>query len=364
MKLRILLAAVSFIVLLIAAAAAVHAQDEVPDPYRGLTNPFPWNDVSAQEEGKGIYKSYCLGCHGPGGSNLPDSDFSAQDFPQSLEENSDFFFWTLSDGMLDKGMPPYKSSLSEDQRWQVLTYLWTLGASVPSETPPGEPPVDTGNATLFLYAVGKAQTGEPLTLMASLEDGQKQPIQNATVQFLIEADFFARGLMEIGEALTDDQRVATLEYTRRQGGVTAVVVRYGGNVPDPVEYKMTLTFAGQDVPFYWPEAGIHLPAPGNEVFFGPDSARELDELGSAPMSAFRLPGGVLSWLLLFVAVVLSIWIAYFFVLFQAFRIPVVKNVRDSELRLVPMLGMAIVVFTGIALALMSLIGPNSHMHLH
>ncbi len=137
MKFRLLLVAGVVTLLLVVLAVAVTAQEEPPSPYAGLKNPFPWSDASVQEMGKELYQQSCLGCHGANGANLPGSDLSAADYPQRLEERPDFYFWILSEGQLDNGMPPYKSSLSEEQRWQVLTYLWSLSAEVvsPEVTP-------------------------------------------------------------------------------------------------------------------------------------------------------------------------------------------------------------------------------------
>ncbi|MBI4284703.1 MAG: hypothetical protein HY670_02225, partial [Chloroflexi bacterium] len=48
MKMKLLLATLLAVALLVAAAIAVTAQDEVPPPYAGLKNPFPWDDAAAQ----------------------------------------------------------------------------------------------------------------------------------------------------------------------------------------------------------------------------------------------------------------------------------------------------------------------------
>ena len=134
MNFRLLLMVVFATFLLWVMAAAVKAQEEPPPPYAGLANPFPWSDSSAQKAGMELYQQSCQGCHGADGGNIAASDFSAAGYPGKLEERPDLYFWLLSEGRLDKGMPAYKSSLSEEQRWQVLTYLWSLGAEVtPSE---------------------------------------------------------------------------------------------------------------------------------------------------------------------------------------------------------------------------------------
>ncbi len=360
MKFKLLLTILAITFLLWVLATAVLAQGEPPPPYAGLKNPSSWSDASVQESGKGIYQRSCLGCHGARGDNLAVSDFSAADFPQSLEGRPDLYFWILSEGRLDKGMPPFKSSLSEEQRWRVLTHLWSLGTVVaPPEVPPPstEPPAEGVGAILLLTAPEQAQSGLPLTLSAVLRDSRGKPIGSATVKFFIEVDFFASGLMEIGEVLTNDQGVAVFEYTPRQAGDTRVVARY-----ETIETAATLTLAGTDEPFYQPEAGIQLPAPGEEVLVGPKSAVELEE-GSAPMTAFRLPGGILSWLLLLVVVVMLIWATYFRVFYQVFRLPIGREIRDTDTRRIPLAGLAIVVVLGILLVLLLVTGPHSHLHL-
>jgi mono/diheme cytochrome c family protein len=359
-KLFLIVMAVSATLILWVLATAVLAQEETPPPYAGLENLFPWNDASAQEAGKAIFRQSCLGCHGANGSNIASADFSAADFAQSLEERADFYFWTVSEGRLDKGMPPFKSSLSEEQRWQVLTYLHSLAAAAPPVVtpPPTKPPVE--GASLTLSAPEQAQSGQSLTLTATLHDKQGKPAGGATVKFLIKVDFFTSGLMEIGEAVTNDQGVAVLEYTPRQAGETQVVARY-----EATETTATVNLAQNTKPFYHAEAGIRLPAPGPDVLIGPKSALDTGEGNSAhtPMSAFRLPGSILSWLWLFAGVVILLWLTYFRVMYQVFRIASVKEMGDTNTRLVPLLGMAVVVTLGIVLTLIIITGPYSHLHL-
>ncbi len=361
MKFRLLLIVLVVTFFLWILAVAVLAQEEPPPPYAGLKNPFPWSDTSAQEAGKGLYQQSCLGCHGANGGNITGADFSAAGYPRSLEERPDLYFWILSEGRLDKGMPPFKSSLSEEQQWQVLTYLWSLGAEVtPPEVtpPPPKPPAEGVGGILLLTAPEQAQSGQPLTLTATLQDSQSEPIGNVPVKFLIKVDFFTSGLMEIGEVVTNDQGVAVLEYSPSQTGEIQIVARY-----EAIETTTTVSLAESAEPFYQPEAGIHLPAPGQEVFIGPESALELGETGKAPMSALRLPGGILSWLLFLVVTVMFIWFTYFRVMYQVFRIPIVTEIEDTDTRLVPLAGLAIVVVLGILLVLMLITGPYSHFHL-
>lgn len=365
MKFRLLLAVLAVALFLGVLATAVVAHGEPPPPYAGLKNPFPWSDTSAQEAGKKLYQQSCLSCHGDNGGNIAAADFSSADFPRNLQERADFYFWILSEGSLDKGMPSYKSSLSEEQRWQTLTYLRSLGAVVSTEEKPPSipPPAKVEAATLQLTAPEQAQSGQPLIMTATLLNSQGKPFGNALVKFFIRVDFFTDALMEIGKVVTDDMGIAVFEYTPRLTGDIKVVARYEGDSLSPIETTAGLTLAKPDTPFYQAKAGISLPAPGKEVFIGPDSAIKLGEAGKAPTSALRLPGGILSWLLFIVVTVMLIWFTYFRVIYQIFRIPIVRITRGTNTRLVPLVILTIVVSLGIFLVLMLITGPYSHFQL-
>lgn len=341
-------------------ATAATAQGEPPSPYTGLKNPFPWGDVSAQEAGRGIYQRSCLGCHGANGSNLADANFSLATYPQGLESRADFYFWIVSEGMLSKGMPAYKSSLSDEQRWQVLTYLWSLGKAAPPQmiSLSLQPPVTREGIALLLTAPKQAQSGQPLTLTTSLKDNQGKPLKGAIVKFFVRMDFFAAGLMEIGEAETNEQGVALFEFVPRQSGDTQIVARYEG-----IETSTAVTLVERTKPFYQAEAGIRLPALGPDLMIGPKLAFEVNELGKAPLSAFRLPGGLLSWLLLLVAAVLLVWTTYFRVIYQVFRISSMGRVEDTLARMAPVIVLMVIVAFGILLVTMILTGPYTNPHL-
>lgn len=227
--------------------------------------------------------------------------------------------------------------------------------------PTTTPPPDKEEGTLLLVLPEQAESGQPLTLTATLLNEKGEPIESALVTFSIEIDFFTSYLMEIGQAVTNEQGVAVLEYTSRQAGDIQVIARYEGDGIQAAEAAATIILTEADEPFYQAEVGLHSFSFGEEVFIGPESA--LDPVGgNAPTSAFRLPGGILSWLLLLVATVLLIWFTYFRVLYQVFRIPIVSEIKDTNLRLVPMIGMTIIVAVGLFLALMLLTGPYSHFH--
>jgi len=357
MKFKLLSGAVFSALLLVVLSAAVVAQEEPPPPYAGLENPFSWDDASAQEAGKVIFQESCVVCHIALVEGVPSlgPDFSVVDYRQNLEERPDFYFWTVSEGRIENGMPSWMDARSEEERWQALTYIWSLGGQEPPTT---APLADGEEGTLMLTLPVQAQAGQPLTMTATLQDEDGGPVANATVKLFIQMDFFASNLMDIGEAMTDEQGMAELEYTPRQTGDIQVVARY-----QAAETMAMVTLAEPDERLYQVKAGLqNFGALGEEVFIGPESALVLVD-GAAPSSAFRLPGGILSWLLILVVTVMVIYLTYFRVMYQVFRIPVLKEMVNTNTRLVPMIGMTIAVAVGLLLLTMILTGPYNHVHL-
>lgn len=95
--------------------------------YLDQTNPFTWEDASAISAGKAIYSQSCVFCHGPQGEGaLPGApDFTASETQTELRAESGEFLCLLAVG---KGtMPAWKDKLTNEQMWQVLTYLGSLG---------------------------------------------------------------------------------------------------------------------------------------------------------------------------------------------------------------------------------------------
>ncbi|MCA8945142.1 MAG: cytochrome c [Planctomycetes bacterium] len=106
-----------------------------PEPtgdYKGKTNPTP----DAVEEGKKLFETHCVTCHGPNGdgdspvgSTLkpPASDLTDVKLQDAIGD--DYIFWRISEGgkaLNYDGMTPFKDSLKEEQRWQLVAYVRSL----------------------------------------------------------------------------------------------------------------------------------------------------------------------------------------------------------------------------------------------
>jgi mono/diheme cytochrome c family protein len=108
----------------------------VPTPYAGLVNPFSVQNQIQVEWGRAVYSSNCMQCHGPRGDgtgpagiglNPPPADFTK--LADRFARTPDRQFWIVSEGFPGSSMPAWKARLSEEQRWQVITYESTLAAS-------------------------------------------------------------------------------------------------------------------------------------------------------------------------------------------------------------------------------------------
>jgi mono/diheme cytochrome c family protein len=108
----------------------------IPDGYTDLVSPVS-AETDALERGAEVYTTFCAVCHGDGGmGDGPASvtlDPPVAPVAQSSRMMSDaYFFWRISEGgqgdPLTSAMPAWKASLNEQQIWDVITYMRSLGA--------------------------------------------------------------------------------------------------------------------------------------------------------------------------------------------------------------------------------------------
>ena len=100
----------------------------VPAEYAGKTNPF---GPEAADEGARIFKTNCETCHGPQGHGDGPAGQSLDPKPKDLSElqkiaGDDYLFWRISAGKEGTSMVAWKGILSEEQTWQVVSFIRTL----------------------------------------------------------------------------------------------------------------------------------------------------------------------------------------------------------------------------------------------
>jgi polar amino acid transport system substrate-binding protein len=78
------------------------------------------------DEGRSLFNQYCAHCHGPNaiqGERPRDLRRLALRYGQRAPE---VFWQSVTNGRLDKGMPVWKGTLSDDMLRRILTYLQTV----------------------------------------------------------------------------------------------------------------------------------------------------------------------------------------------------------------------------------------------
>jgi len=100
----------------------------VPEAYAGKTNPF---GSGAVDEGAGIFRTNCEACHGSKGYGDGPAGQSLDPRPKDLSElqkiaADDYLFWRISTGKEGTSMVAWKGILSEEQIWQVVSFIRTL----------------------------------------------------------------------------------------------------------------------------------------------------------------------------------------------------------------------------------------------
>jgi mono/diheme cytochrome c family protein len=134
-----------------------------PDAYAGRTSPIPYQEVTpgsgdepqgwptwqaaGLQEGKELYTTHCLTCHGCAGNGLGSYGgtlaVTPADYKQDPFRNmpDDQWLWHVSEGVPGTVMPTWKTSLTEDQRWKAIRYIQQVFARPAMHDPDEGDPV-------------------------------------------------------------------------------------------------------------------------------------------------------------------------------------------------------------------------------
>lgn len=107
---------------------------KAPQKARAKPNPLE-KDPDAVRAGRILFAQRCAECHGEnatGGKKGP-----SLRAPEIQNAEPGAVFWILTNGVVRKGMPVW-SKLPEPQRWQLVSYIKSLGI-VPASSPSSSP---------------------------------------------------------------------------------------------------------------------------------------------------------------------------------------------------------------------------------
>ena len=97
---------------------------KAPEKYRAMANPFE-HDTNAPAAGKFLYDQHCSECHGKTADGTRRAPSLLRDRVQTAPPGS--VFWLITNGVVWHGMPVW-SRLPEPQRWQIVSYIKSLGS--------------------------------------------------------------------------------------------------------------------------------------------------------------------------------------------------------------------------------------------
>jgi glucose/arabinose dehydrogenase len=104
-----------------------------------LKSPFSF-DLVSEEKGRSTYNLYCRSCHGESGLGNGPAGKDLVKRPASFhaelvrKQSDGSLFWKLSHG--NTSMPAFKDVLTEEQRWQLVSYLRKLPNRTRSDRSP------------------------------------------------------------------------------------------------------------------------------------------------------------------------------------------------------------------------------------
>lgn len=109
--------------LLVAAAKAEdHNFHNAPSSVRSLKNPYA-NSAEATQGGRNLYRIDCSACHGKDAEGIGPAARLTGGPAQAASPGE--LFWFIGRGEPEKNMPSW-SYLSNEERWQLVTYLKSL----------------------------------------------------------------------------------------------------------------------------------------------------------------------------------------------------------------------------------------------
>jgi mono/diheme cytochrome c family protein len=107
------------------ADALVYAElAKAPDKARAKRNPVE-NDPDATAAGRNLFERHCSECHGSAGYGTEKAPSLRAEEVQGAAPGA--IFWILTNGVVRRGMPVW-SKLPEPQRWQLVSFIKSLGA--------------------------------------------------------------------------------------------------------------------------------------------------------------------------------------------------------------------------------------------
>ena len=101
---------------------------KAPEKARVKHNPLE-KDPDAIRAGQNLFEQHCSECHGNTGEGSKKAPSLRAEEVQNAAPGA--IFWILTNGVVRRGMPVW-SKLPEPQRWQLVSFIKSLGLASPT----------------------------------------------------------------------------------------------------------------------------------------------------------------------------------------------------------------------------------------
>jgi len=101
---------------------------KAPEKARAKRNPFE-KDPEAIAAGRNLFEQHCSECHGNAGDGSKKGPSLRAEEVQNAAPGA--IFWIVTNGVVRRGMPVW-SKLPEPQRWQLVSFIKSLGPPSPN----------------------------------------------------------------------------------------------------------------------------------------------------------------------------------------------------------------------------------------
>lgn len=136
-------------------SAANKAFHDAPDSAKSMKNPYE-GQADAVTAGKTLYARNCLACHGKSGQGTGNVPSLVDGKLEGVTQGE--IFWFVTKGDKDNGMPSW-AFLPEKSRWEIISYVETMG---PGKTSVGGAP-DTPVAAPMTSTIKSPPPKPPFT---------------------------------------------------------------------------------------------------------------------------------------------------------------------------------------------------------
>ncbi len=250
----------SFVLLLILLSACSLAEDITPPPGIQATEtaaaqssaapiyPEVMPDAAA---GAAIFAQHCVQCHGPAGKGdgpraaqvqgqLP--DFSLADFRRTHAPQE--WFQVITNGRLEKTMPPFAEALTDAERWDTTAFLYTLSAS--TATLEQGQQLYTAQCAACHGATGLGNGSQGNADLPDFTSPKFFSTKSEQEFYLSITDGLPTGTHRFTDILNEDERWAVADYVQSLGYQSQSTTPANGLVT--VQGRVTNGTAGARVP--------------------------------------------------------------------------------------------------------------------